>query len=161
MKYIFIIAIIAGGIYSFMKSPSLMDILQTSAETSVIDNNSGINVLNSVGGPGFDARSLSKTGKITIVEFYVSWCPACKKLERDYQRFLKARPDVAIRRVKMKDKWNIPWAKQQYGLDITGTPHVLIYDQQGELLIQDNDKDRSGYKLLYKWMDAEVRKKRV
>lgn len=161
MKILLVLAVIAGGVYAFLKPPSTLDVLADSAESLAVDSSSGIKTLNNVGGASFNVESLAETGKITVVEFYVSWCPACKKLGGDYQRFLKARPDVAIRRVKMKDKWSVSWAKQQYDLDITGTPHVLIFDQQGNLLVQDMGKDKNGLKLLYKWMDTEVRKKRV
>lgn len=161
MKYLLIGAVIAGAAWHFLKPESTIDILIQSAETSVVDSGSGIKKLSSVGGNGFSTASLAEPGKITIVEYYVSWCSPCKMLDANFRRFQKARPDVAIRQIKMKDKWNIPWAKQQYNLDIRGTPHILIYDQQGNLLVEDDGNSKAGLDMLYKWMNMEVRDKRV
>ena len=59
---------------------------------------------------------------------------------------------------KMIDKWNVSWARQKYGLDITGTPHILIFDDKGNTLSQDVGNERTAYQLLYQWMNAELRK---
>jgi len=157
MKYILILLIIAGGVYNYIKPAEPMDVLLASADSAQSSSQSGVKVLRSVGGQGFDVKTLAVPGKVTVVDFYVSWCPTCKKLNQKYQRFVKARPDVAIRRVKMIDKWNVAWAKQKFGLDITGTPHILIFDDKGNALSQDVGNERPAYQLLYKWMNAELR----
>ena len=161
MKYVLILLIAAGGVYSYIKPTEPLDILLDSADAAQSTSQSGVKVLKSVGRRGFDVQTLAVPGKVTVVEFYVSWCSACKKLNQNYQRFVKARPDVAIRRVKMLDKWDPSWAKQKYGLDITGTPHVLIFDDKGSILSQDAGNQRTAYRLLYKWMNAELRKNRA
>jgi thiol-disulfide isomerase/thioredoxin len=158
MKYILILLIIAGGVYNYIKPAEPMDVLLASADSAQSSSQSGIKVLRSVGGRGFDVKTLAEPGKVTVVDFYVSWCPTCKKLNQKYQRFVKARPDVAIRRVKMIDKWSVAWAKQKYGLDITGTPHILIFDDKGNALSQDVGNEKPASQLLYKWMNAELRK---
>ena len=155
MKAVFLILIIAGGLYYFLK-PDLLPELLESGEYAQVNDQSGIQDRGTVGGAGFDINELSSYGQVTVVDFYVSWCSACKRLSSDYKKFLKARPDVAIRRVKMKDKWNEQWAMQKYGLDIKTTPHVLIFDAEGRLIVQDAGGDKSGLKLLYKWMSEEV-----
>jgi len=157
MKNIFILIIIIGAVYSYYKTDVVASLL-ASADAAEVTNQSGIKTLNTKGGADFDVQDLAVYGQVTVVDFYVSWCSACKKLTADYKRFTKARPDVAIRHVKMKDKWNVRWAKEQYGLDIKTTPHVLIFDAESVLLTQDQGNDKQGLKLLYKWMDAEVRK---
>ena len=159
MKYIFILLIIAGGVYTYTKPVEPVDVLLASADSAQSSSQSGIQDLKSVGGQGFDVKTLAVPGKVTVVDFYVSWCPTCKKLNQHYKRFVKARPDVAIRRVKMIDKWNTSWAKRKYGLDITGTPHVLIFDDKGNVLSQDLENERPAYQLLYKWMRAELSKR--
>lgn len=155
MKIIFIILIIGGGLYYFLKPDLLPDLLE-SADYAQVNSQSGIQDRSTVGGSGFNINELSSYGQITVVDFYVSWCSACKKLSADYTKFLKARPDVAIRRVKMKDKWDEAWAMQNYGLDIKTTPHILIFDSEGRLIVQDEGGDKRGLKLLYKWMSEEV-----
>jgi len=157
MKNILILLVIAGAAYSYLKIDALASLLE-SADVAQVSDQSGIKTLKTSGGSNFDVQDLAVYGQVTVVDFYVSWCSACKKLAADYKRFTKARPDVVIRHVKMKDKWNERWAKAQYGLDIKTTPHVLIFDAEGRLLTQDQGNDKQGLKLLYKWMDAEVRK---
>lgn len=157
MKKILIVLFIAGAVYSYMKT-DVMATLLASADMAQVTSDSGIKTLKSVGGVGFNVNELAVPGQVTVVAFTVSWCPACKTLSSNFKRFNKVRPDVVIREVMMKDKWNIPWAKEQFGLNITGTPHVLVYGADGKLLTQDDGKDRSGFKLLFKWMDTEVRK---
>ena len=157
MKKILFIIFIAAAIYSYKKA-DVLDGLMASEEGAQLTDQSGIKTLKSEGGSGFNVNELAVPGQMTVVAFTVSWCPACKQLSSNFKRFTKARPDVVIREVKMKDKWNVAWAKQQFGLDITSTPHVLIFAADGELLEQDEGKGRSGSKLLFKWMDAEVRK---
>ena len=148
MKYIFILLIIAGGVYTYIKPTDPVDVLLASADSVQSSSQSGIKILKSVGGQGFDVKTLAVPGKVTVVDFYVSWCPTCKKLNQHFQRFVKVRPDVAIRRVKMIDKWNTSWAKRKYGLDITGTPHILIFDDKGNVLSQDLEKKKTGLSIV-------------
>ena len=155
MKKILMILIAAGAAYYLLK-PDLLPALLESADSSQVDSQSGIKDRSTVGGAGFDVNELSAYGQVTVVDFNVSWCSACKRLAKDYQKFLKARPDVAIRSVKMKDKWNEKWALERYSLDIKTTPHILIFDAQGRLITQDIGSDKAGLKLLYKWMSEEV-----
>lgn len=157
MKNIFIVLIIAGAVYSFYKPVDAMDVLLDSAKSSKISSLSGIEILKSQGGSGFDVNKLAVPGQVTVVEFYAAWCPTCKKLNKIYQRFVKVRPDVAIRRVKMKDKWNAAWAKKQFSLDITGTPHVLVFDEKGNVITQDVGNNKQAYHMLYQWMNDELR----
>lgn len=157
MKKILLIVFIGAAVYSYLNA-GVMKSLLASADTAQVTSDSGIKTLRSVGGFGFDVNDLVVPGQVTVVAFTVSWCPACRTLSSNFKRFNKVRPDVVIREVRMKDKWNIPWAKKQFGLDIASTPHVLVFDANGQLLAQDNGSDRSGYKLLFKWMNTEVRK---
>ncbi len=158
MKNLLILLVIAGALYSYFKPADPKNLLQESASSAQITAASGIKIIKTNGGPDFDVNRLAEPGQITVVEFYTTWCPTCKKLNQVYQSFVKVRPDVAIRRVQMKDKWHTAWAKKQYGLDITGTPHVLLFDQQGKLVSQDNGNNRPAYHELYQWMQDELRK---
>ncbi len=157
MKNLIILLVVAGALFSFFKPADPKSVLQESSSLQVTSA-SGIKIIKTNGGPNFDVNRLAEPGLITVVEFYTTWCPTCKKLNQAYQRFIKVRPDVAIRRVQMKDKWHTPWAKKQYGLDITGTPHVLVFDQQGSVLTQDDGGDKQAYHELWRWMQDELRK---
>jgi len=79
MKNIFILIIIIGAVYSYYKTDVLASLLE-SADAAEVTNQSGIKNLNTKGGMGFDVRDLAVYGQVTVVDFYVSWCSACKKL---------------------------------------------------------------------------------
>ncbi len=158
MKNLLILLVIAGALYSFFKPADTITTLQNSTSSAQPTAASGIKIIKTNGGPNFDVNRLAEPGLVTVVEFYTTWCPTCKQLNQVYQRFIKVRPDVAIRRVQMKDKWHTAWAKKQYSLDITGTPHVLIFDQQGNVLTQDDGGDKQAYHELWQWMQDELRK---
>ena len=158
MRKIIVLLIIAGAVYSLLKPANTADILLASENIAKVTNQSGIKIVESYGGMAFDVNELAVPGQVTVVDFYVSWCRGCRKLSADYKTFINVRPDVAIRRVKMKDKWNTLWAKKQYGLDIATTPHVLIFDSEGKVLVQDLGNNKQGLKMLYEWMNKEVRK---
>ena len=157
MKKILLILFIAAAVYSYINA-GVMDSLLASGDTAQVTADSGIKTLKSVGGFGFNVNELAVPGQVTVVAFTVSWCPACRTLSSNFKRFNKVRPDVVIREVMMKDKWNVAWAKKEFGLDIKSTPHVLVFGADGKMLAQDEGADRSGFKLLFKWMDTEVRK---
>lgn len=156
LKTLFVLFVFLISLNANSKTVKALDVLVGSAESSSITRLSGIETLLSQGGYGFDVHELAVTGQITIVEFYSSWCSACKKLNKAYQQFIKVRQDVVIRRIKMADKWNQSWAKSQYGLNIMATPHILIFDTTGKLLIQDVGENKPAYNLLYKWIKLEL-----
>ena len=160
LKILFILSL-AGGVDYFLKPVEPIDVLLDSVNTVQADDQSGMQVTRSAGGSGFDITTLAVPGKITVVDFYVDWCSTCKKLKRHYQQLIEVRPDVAIRRVKMKENWDQKWAKREFGLDIRGTPHVIIFAQDGSILAADGDSQRQGYELLYQWMRSEIIKSRV
>lgn len=155
MKNILIILVIVVLIYKFNK-PDVIPMLMNTAHSAQVNSSSGIQDKSSVGGPGFNVSELSVYGQVTVVDFYVSKCPACKQLTKNHQRLLKVRPDLAIRRVRMKDKWTSQWAQERYDLDIKSTPHVIIFDAQGEVIIQDDGNYKGGYKYLFKWLNEEL-----
>lgn len=155
MKYLLIIMLILGGVYHFVMAPDPVDGLM---RRFTVTEDAGIKVLTQQGGADFNVYNLAVPGRITIVEFYTESCPGCQKLERQYVRFLKVRPDVAIRRVQMPDDWQPEWAKRKFGLTIASTPHVLIFNANGKPVARDDGNDKAGFTLLYAWMNAELRK---
>ena len=156
IKLIVIIAIVSGGLYYAFKPPGNMDVLMTSME---VMPEAGIRRIAVSPGSVFDADELAEPGSLTIVEFYTDSCPGCRSLHQHYKRFLALRPDVAVRQVRMPDKWSVNWAMRMYGLEIGSTPHIHIYDSQGQALAMDVGRKKEGFDLLYEWMNAELRNK--
>lgn len=153
MKNLVIFILIVGGVYTYVKPSKSVKLLTGETSIPSVSSQSGIHDLHYEGGYGFDVNDLAVPGQSTIVEFYVSWCSACKKLDKSLNRFIKVRPDIVIKQIKMKDKWNVRWAKEQYGLNITGTPHVVLFNGEGKVIAQDEGKNKKALRLLYKWMN--------
>lgn len=98
-------------------------------------------------------------GSYTILYFHSNSCPACRTLVKDLKRFLKVRPDVAVRKFDLGDNWTVDSAYNTYSLKIPMVPFIYIYDPDGSLISKDSENDREGYNLLYKWIRAELRNK--
>lgn len=160
MKNIWILLVVLGGLNWYLTQTSDTSIPNKKFKQSQVTEQSGLQILDSLGGPGFDIHDYVSPGQATVVEFYVSWCPGCKALNSNYTQFMRLRPDVAIRRIKMIDKWGHSWAKKQYGLDIHSTPHIIIFNPEGQIAIQDKGKNKEAYNYLYKWMNSEAQEAR-
>jgi len=91
-------------------------------------------------------------GRHTIIEFYTTRCPGCRRLSRYLDDFSRRRPDVAIRKVKLDRE-----AAEQF--NVRTVPHVIIYDADGKLLAQDSGSDKAGLDLLQEWMQEEARRR--
>ena len=157
LKLWLLILLILVGVY-LVNRDDPVDALVASAELIVHQAESGIQQLKGEGGSSFDPTDLAQPGLVTVVEFYTDACPGCKRLRQHYKRFLKQRPDVAVRRVWMPDNWSVVWAQRHFGLDIGSTPHIHIYDAQGQPVAVDVGNDKAGFDLLYEWMNAELKK---
>ncbi len=94
----------------------------------------------------------------TVIEFYADYCSSCRELNNYLRNFVKLRPDVAVRQIKLSNEWNTSVAWENYKLNIRSIPHVLIYGHDGKLIVQDNGNKKDGYDFIYKWMNDEKKK---
>ena len=95
----------------------------------------GLDVVD-VGAPGEAVELVPVAGKITIFDFWATWCEPCKILEPALFEIARAHPElVAIRRIDTVD-WDSP-AVARYltprGFDL---PHLKIYDPGGRLVLE-------------------------
>ena len=75
-------------------------------------------------------------GKLTIFDFWATWCQPCKQLEPALIELARAHPElIAIRRIDAVD-WDSA-AVARYltpgGFDL---PHLKIYDRDGQLVLE-------------------------
>ncbi|MBL4754110.1 MAG: thioredoxin family protein [Flavobacteriales bacterium] len=86
------------------------------------------------GGKAMYLPDLLSTGKITILDFYAPWCGPCRALSPKLEKFVKANPKVALKKLDIVN-WSSGLFKQisdKYGAQ--SIPFVLIFDDSGKLL---------------------------
>ena len=81
---------------------------------------------------GQPLKVLSVPGKVTIIEFYATWCAGCQNVETALRKLLTQDPSVAMRRVSVTD-WESP-AVAVHLSDIAGLPYLVVLGSDGRLL---------------------------
>ncbi len=66
---------------------------------------------------------------VSVVDFWATWCEACKKWEAALDAGIADQPRVVIRKVDVGEAGSA--VAQQYG--ITNLPHMRIYDRKRQL----------------------------
>jgi thiol-disulfide isomerase/thioredoxin len=73
-------------------------------------------------------------GKITVFDFWATWCEPCADLEHELQELARRHPgDVAIRKINTVDG-DSP-ASQKYLVNFT-LPHIKVFGRDGTLLFE-------------------------
>ena len=78
-------------------------------------------------------------GKITVMDFFATWCGPCRKADEFFGELLTRRDDIALRKIDIVD-WDSDLAKH-YLQDATEIPYMIIFDAEGNELTR-----LSGYK---------------
>ena len=69
-------------------------------------------------------------GKITVVDFYATWCGPCKRMAPLLDDMVRGKSDVTLRKVDIGD-WGSSVAKKY---NITSVPNVRVFDKQGRMI---------------------------
>lgn len=79
-----------------------------------------------------EVAALLVAGKVTIVDYWATWCAPCLKLGPRLDEFAKTRGDVAIARVEATDWGKAEWTKFLPG--IAGLPVLDVFGADGKLV---------------------------
>lgn len=89
-----------------------------------------------VGKPGERVDLVPVPGKLTIFDFWATWCEPCKVLEPALVEMARAHPEiVAIRRIDAAD-WDSAVVAQHLTPKGAGLPHLKIFDPAGRLILE-------------------------
>jgi thiol-disulfide isomerase/thioredoxin len=71
-------------------------------------------------------------GKVTLFDFYATWCTPCRKIDAHLKELLARRKDLAVRKLNVVS-WETPLA-QHYLKDAPNLPLVVVYGHDGRRL---------------------------
>lgn len=117
----------------------------------------------------FDAKTrlkdLVEPSSYTIIEVYSDHCSTCRKLESYFPSLLRERDDFVIRRVRVfsgsisftsqaeQQEWRTRQDAMREFYNYSVTPHIEIYDENGNIIAIDEGLDKSGFNTLKTWLN--------
>jgi len=149
MRHIVVLLIVALGIYLLATRKSDLDILM-----APVANYAEAQVGNRFVEVDRDKlpitpKDLAESGVVTVVYFHDDTCYGCGRLDRDLNDFLRVRPDVAVRKVRMSLNGDAYYqAIKDYQWKIYTAPCILIFGKDGKLIAADERTNSTGQDLL-------------
>ena len=111
---------------------------ETSPQTAPKESEvQGIVLRNAQGNP-IDHNSLLTKGKITVVDFYATWCVPCKKMAPILDEIVSAQDDVVLKKVDIGD-WGSPIANRY---NVSSVPNVRVFTAAGHLVAQPTSEPK-------------------
>ena len=110
--------------------------------------------------------NMREPGAYTIIEVYTNHCDRCKVLEAKFPTLLRKRGDIVIKRVRefsgrisfdsqqAQEKWSNHQDSMMDFYQVKSTPHIKIYDGNGNSLTKDQGSKKSGTGLLTEILKA-------
>jgi thiol-disulfide isomerase/thioredoxin len=72
-------------------------------------------------------------GKITVFDFWATWCKPCVELDRELAELARKHPEIAVRKVDVKDVDDPAYRKHLRDAMI---PHIKVFGKDGKLLLE-------------------------
>lgn len=162
MKHVFAFVLIAAGIYYLAVRKTELDVLMVPVANYTEAQVGNRFVETEPESLPVEPWQLAESGVISVVYFYDENCPSCRNLDRNLADFLRMRPDVAVRKVRVgPNESDYAKANRDYRWRVFMSPCILIFGKDGRLIAADDRTDTTGQKLLYKWMNEELAHRRA
>lgn len=159
MKHVLVFALVALGIYYLAIRKTDLDVLMVPVANYTEEQVGNRFVEIDPERLPIAPWQLAESGVITVVYFYDEQCPSCRVLDGNLADFLRVRPDVSVRKVRVgPEEKDFAKANVDYQWRIFMSPCILIFGKGGKLIAADDRTETTGQKLLYKWINAELRK---
>lgn len=81
---------------------------------------------------GKPIEAFAVAGKVTLVDFYATWCAGCQNMETALRKLLATDATVAVRKLTVTD-WDSA-AVAAYLSDIAGLPYVVVLSRSGRVI---------------------------
>lgn len=81
-------------------------------------------------GEAVDIEAHRVAGKVTVFDFYATWCGPCREVDREMLSILMEDSEVALRKLNVVD-WETP-VVERYLKNVPNLPYVIVYSQTGE-----------------------------
>jgi thioredoxin-related protein len=165
-KLLFLILAASGALFALPEDTA--SALERLTELPpVADPRMAETTLEAVYDAGASFEQLARPGGYTVIDVTAEHCAPCKQLDERWSSFLTKRPDVAVLKVtafsgqisfssvEEGDRWAERQDAMRDAYDVASTPHIVIFDGDGEVVAADDGSDKAGLELLRAWMDAE------
>lgn len=163
MNKLLLIALAAGAYFMFFSGNVTLENMPP-----VIADSNSVREKNYEADDLFDSRTsfadLAEPGAYTIVEVYTDLCVICKELETKFPSLLSQRKDFVIRRVRLHagaisfstteemQEWRARGDAMQEFFNYYGTPHIEIFDANGNPIAIDDGSNKAGFNTLKSWL---------